>query len=105
METLTLLQLESLKYDTIFVTKHQFHPDSRDTVARWVKQFKASGTALNRKPTVFDGATAHTASKSMEILKEMFPSRLISLRGDIAWPARSPLARLGTLRFFFFGVT
>ena len=32
-----------------------------------------------------DGATAHTASKSMRILKEMFPSRLISIRGDISW--------------------
>jgi len=30
-----------------------------------------------------DGATAHTASRSLGILREMFPSRLISLRGDI----------------------
>jgi len=37
-----------------------------------------------------DGATAHTARRSLGILKEMFPSRLISLRGDIGWPALSP---------------
>ena len=37
-----------------------------------------------------DGATAHTATKSMEVLRKMFPSRLVSLRGDVPWPARSP---------------
>jgi hypothetical protein len=37
-----------------------------------------------------DGATAHTARRSLGILREMFPSRLFSLRGDICCPARSP---------------
>ena len=37
-----------------------------------------------------DGATAHTAWKPMAVLREMFPGRLISLRGDISWPVRSP---------------
>jgi len=36
-----------------------------------------------------DGATAHTARASMELLREHFPDRLISLRGDLPWPARS----------------
>ncbi|GBL82575.1 hypothetical protein AVEN_263665-1 [Araneus ventricosus] len=35
-----------------------------------------------------DGATALTAGISIDLLKEMFPKRLISLRGDISWPAR-----------------
>ena len=48
-----------------------------------------------------DGATAHTASKSVQILKNMFPSRLISIRGDIAWPARSP--DLAPCDFFLWG--
>ena len=48
-----------------------------------------------------DGATAHTASKSMAILKEMFPNRLISIRGDIGWPARSP--DLAPCDFFLWG--
>lgn len=37
-----------------------------------------------------DGATAHTAQISMDILAQIFPSRLISLRGDIAWSVHSP---------------
>ena len=37
-----------------------------------------------------DGATAHTARESMQLLREHFPERLISLRGDLPWPARSP---------------
>jgi len=37
-----------------------------------------------------DVATAHTARRSLGILREIFPSRLVSLRGDIEWPARSP---------------
>ncbi|XP_039295229.1 uncharacterized protein LOC120353885 [Nilaparvata lugens] len=37
-----------------------------------------------------DGATAHTARISLDVLREMFPGRLVSLRGDVGWPARSP---------------
>ena len=37
-----------------------------------------------------DGATAHTARISMDFLREVFPRRLISLRGDVNWPALSP---------------
>jgi hypothetical protein len=37
-----------------------------------------------------DGVTAHTATASMEVLRENFSGRLISLRGEIPWPARSP---------------
>jgi len=37
-----------------------------------------------------DGDTAHTARRSLGILREMFPSRLISLRGDIGWAACLP---------------
>lgn len=37
-----------------------------------------------------DGATCHTATVSIDLLKEMFPGKLISRRGDIHWPPRSP---------------
>lgn len=37
-----------------------------------------------------DGATAHTARATTDILKEAFPGRLISRFGDLHWPARSP---------------
>ena len=48
-----------------------------------------------------DGDTAHTARRSLGILREMFPSRLISLWGDIGWPARSP--DLTPCDFFLWG--
>ena len=37
-----------------------------------------------------DGATCHTTLHSVALLREIFPNHLISLRGDICWPARSP---------------
>ena len=37
-----------------------------------------------------DGATAHTSRRSHSLLREMFPEHVISLRGDIGWPPRSP---------------
>ena len=37
-----------------------------------------------------DGATDHTARTSIYLLREHFPERLISLSGDLQWPARSP---------------
>ena len=37
-----------------------------------------------------DGATAHTARISMDFLREVFPRRGISLRGDVNWPALLP---------------
>ena len=37
-----------------------------------------------------DGATAHTSRNAIKTLKEMFPNHLISMRGDIGWPPRSP---------------
>ena len=37
-----------------------------------------------------DGATAHTARATTEILRAAFPGRLISRFGDLHWPARSP---------------
>ena len=37
-----------------------------------------------------DGATANTPQISMQVLRTVFPIRLISHSGDIIWPARSP---------------
>lgn len=36
-----------------------------------------------------DGATCHNSRETIEIVKEKFPGRLISLRGDQEWSARS----------------
>ena len=37
-----------------------------------------------------DTATAHTARTAMRVLNEMFSACMISGRGNIEWPARSP---------------
>jgi len=43
----------------------------------------------------------HTARISLGVLQQMFPGRLVSLRGDIGWPARSP--DLSMCDFFLWG--
>ena len=48
-----------------------------------------------------DGATPHTTNASLAACKELFPGRVISRRGDIQWPPRSP--DLSQLDFFFWG--
>lgn len=37
-----------------------------------------------------DGATCHTSNVTLPVVKEIFPNKLISRRGDIPWPPRSP---------------
>lgn len=37
-----------------------------------------------------DGATCHTANETLAILQHAFPGHLISRRGDVDWPPRSP---------------
>ncbi|KDR18551.1 hypothetical protein L798_07370 [Zootermopsis nevadensis] len=37
-----------------------------------------------------DGTTSHMARISMQTVREMFPGRVISRYGDVAWPPRSP---------------
>ena len=37
-----------------------------------------------------DGATTHTVQRTMCCLRELFPKNIMSHRGDIPWPARSP---------------
>ena len=48
-----------------------------------------------------DGTTAHTSRTSMAVLREHFPECLISIRGDLEWPARSP--DLTPCDFFIWG--
>jgi len=37
-----------------------------------------------------DGVTAHTAQNSLVVSRQMFPTRLVSNKGDGGWPTRSP---------------
>lgn len=55
----------------------------------------------NRTHFQQDGATAHTARVSMSKLRDIFPGKLISKFGDIAWPPRSP--DLTPCDFFLWG--
>ena len=48
-----------------------------------------------------DGATSHSSQRSLGILRDMFPGHLVSLRGDIGWPPRSP--DLTPCDFFLWG--
>lgn len=48
-----------------------------------------------------DGATSHTSNDSLAVVNEMFTGKLISRRGDIPWPPRSP--DLTPLDFFLWG--
>jgi hypothetical protein len=48
-----------------------------------------------------DGAMAHTSRASMAVLQDHFPGRLISLRGNLEWPVRSP--DLTPCDFFLWG--
>lgn len=48
-----------------------------------------------------DGATAHTSNTAMPVIRELFPNKVISRRGDISWPPRSP--DLTPMDFFLWG--
>ena len=48
-----------------------------------------------------DGATARTARTAMRVLNKTFPACMISRRGNIEWPARSP--DLNACDFFLWG--
>ena len=48
-----------------------------------------------------DGAPAHTAKKTMELLRERMGDRVISKGADISWPPQSP--DLSPLDFFLWG--
>jgi len=48
-----------------------------------------------------DGATSHVSNESLTVVKEMFNGKLLSRRGDIPWPPRSP--DLTPLDFFLWG--
>ena len=48
-----------------------------------------------------DGATAHTARETMQLLTECFDDRKISRNGNVNWPSRSP--DLTSPDFFLWG--
>jgi hypothetical protein len=59
------------------------------------------GTELSTIWFQQDGASAHTARAYMEVAREIFPERVISLRGELPRPARSP--NLSACDYFLWG--
>ena len=59
---------------------------------------------IENKPDMWfqqDGATCHTANETMNLLRDNFGDRIISRRGNIEWPPRSP--DLNAPDFFLWG--
>jgi len=72
--------------ETVTVTSNRYCEMLENFLRPRLEEFDASEDFWFQQ----DGTTAHTARRSLGILREMFPSRLVSLWGDIRWPARSP---------------
>jgi len=74
----------------------------------WILLFRKNASELlipaTTKEAIWfqqDGATAHTAGETMELLRRHFPNRIISKNGDLTWPLRSP--DLSAPDFFLWG--
>jgi hypothetical protein len=67
----------------------------------FIPQLQLRRIRLHRTWFQQDGATCHTANETLSFLREKFPGRLISKKGDINWPPRSP--DLSVPDFFLWG--
>lgn len=75
--------LRIVRYNLI---QRDFHTHNIDANNVWFQQ---------------DGAPSHTASSAINYLSQKFPGKLISKKGSITWPPRSP--DLTNMDFFFWG--
>ena len=82
---------------TVTVTSEQFYVTLNTFLKAKLNELKYGNNVWFQQ----DGVTSHTSKCSIEILKEIFPNHLISLHGDIGWPARSP--DLNPCDFFLWG--
>ncbi|KAJ4431611.1 hypothetical protein ANN_20210 [Periplaneta americana] len=78
-----------------------FRPGSVGSKVGVVLEFTSQAAALAEFVISRDGATSHTARISMDAVNALFPGRVISRKGDIAWPPRSP--DLTVCDFFLWG--
>ena len=85
---------------TVTVTSHRFcemlETFLRPKVAQLLADYEPDDVWFQQ-----DGARSHTSRRSLGILQIIFPSHVISLRGDIGWPPRSP--DLNPCDFFLWG--
>lgn len=88
---------------TVTVTSDRYVAMLRDFFQPRLAEFKKEIDEEGLDEVWFqqDGATAHTATRSMALVRELFPARAISRRGDINWPPRSP--DLAPCDFFLWG--
>lgn len=56
----------------------------------FIPELRRSGININDTWFQQDGATAHTARETLNLLRNVFHNHLISRFGDIPWPPRSP---------------
>lgn len=56
----------------------------------FIPEFRRRGIDTRNVWFQQDGATAHTARASMEVVRRIFPGHVISRFGDVPWPPRSP---------------
>ena len=77
----------------LLINREHFLPDGTFQLVQ-IKGIVSVNTALQVPP-------AHTAHAPMNVLRNMFPGRLISRFGDVPWPPRSP--DLSSCDFFLWG--
>lgn len=82
----------------VTVRAHNYCDMIREFLVPALQEFQGDTTRIWFQQ---DGATCHTARVSIDLLKETFPGKLISKRGDIEWPPRSP--DLTACDFFLWG--
>ena len=82
--------------DAISVNGHRYRQMIQEYLLPEIRDNNTENTFFQQ-----DGATAHTAAATMQMLKVIFPNRLISRFGDILWPPRSP--DLSAPDFFLWG--
>ena len=70
-------------------------------VRRFVDELKEKGLWTSRTWFQQDGATCHTALATLDVLKELFGSRVISLKTRHIWSPNSP--DMNPLDFFLWG--
>lgn len=78
---------ENEQGQSVTVNSDRYIAMLRDYFFPQLQQFEAYNRATWFQQ---DGATCHTSNASLAVVNEMFAGKLISRRGDIAWPPRSP---------------
>ena len=73
----------------------------RMVVRKFVIALQRKGIDMRREWFQQDGATPHTATETIRMLKETFRNRIISRRTDVEWAPHSP--DLNPLDFFLWG--